>query len=76
MIFREINRTAKSGTNAKRLVRTLATQTAKFADRTTIKMGSQGLVTDEVLRDAEQTFSGVARGSFYDYIADFEDKFA
>lgn len=61
---------------AKSLALALATTAAKFAARTAIKIGTQGLVSDDMINDFAKQFSGVSGDNIYDHVEGFEGKFA
>ena len=76
VILRRIHEDKAVKPEAKRLALTLATTAAKFAARTAIKIGTQGLVSDDMLDDFAKQFSGVGDDNLYDHVEGFQDKFA
>ena len=53
-----------------------AKRVAKASAQITIKIASQGLITDKAMDTVAEEFSSVGRDNFYDYIEGFEERFA
>jgi hypothetical protein len=74
--FRGIHKDRGAPRKAKRIALDLAKRVAKASAQITIKIASQGLITDKAMDTVAEEFSSVGRDNFYDYIEGFEERFA
>jgi len=76
IILRGIHKDRGAPRKAKRIALDLAKRVAKASAQITIKIASQGLITDKAMDTVAEEFSSVGRDNFYDYIEGFEERFA